>query len=37
MSDRLPPKGMFSGSRDVFKFWELVILSWKWCTIETWL
>jgi len=23
MSDRLPPKGMCSGSRDLFKFWEI--------------
>jgi len=23
MNDRLPPKGMCSWSRDLFKFWEL--------------
>jgi len=23
MHDRLPPKGMCSGSRDLFKFWEI--------------
>jgi len=23
MNDRLPPKGMYSGSRDLFKFWEI--------------
>jgi len=23
MSDRLPPKGMCLGSRDLFKFWEI--------------
>ena len=23
MHDRLSPKGMFSGSRDLFKFWEI--------------
>jgi len=23
MNDRLPPKGVFSGSRDLFKLWEI--------------
>jgi len=23
VNDRLPPKGMYSGSRDLFKFWEI--------------
>jgi len=24
MRDRLPPKGMCPGSRDLFKFWEII-------------
>jgi len=23
MHDRLPPKGMYSGSRDLYKFWKI--------------
>jgi len=35
MHDRLPPKGMFSRSRDLFKFWEISVISRKRCKINT--